>query len=71
MLDTTSKRASLDLDFRPKIKAILSAVCKHRNRPLSYKLTSLSLTPERVCISVCGSPTTIGHKATPLLRHHG
>jgi hypothetical protein len=54
MLDVTLKRASLDLDFRPKVEAVPDAVYRRRNRPRSYGLTSPSLTPERVCMSACG-----------------
>ena len=34
------KRASLDLDFGPKVEAVPGAVCRRRNRPLSYGLNS-------------------------------
>jgi|SRR5271155_2200116 len=70
VLDITPKRASPDLDFGPKMEAVPGAVYRRRNRPPSYGLTS-SPTPERVRMSACGSPTTTGYKATPLLRHHG
>ena len=33
MLDMTPKRASLDLDFGPKVKTVTGAVCRCRNRP--------------------------------------
>jgi hypothetical protein len=71
ILDMTPKRASLDLDFGPKVEAVPGTMCRRRNRPPSYGLTSPSRTPEMVCMSACGSPITTGHKSTPLLRHHG
>jgi hypothetical protein len=33
VLDMTPKRASLDLDFGPKVETVPGAVCKRRNRP--------------------------------------
>ena len=69
VLDMTPKRASLDLDFGPKVEAVPGAVCRRRNRPSSYGLTSPSPTPGRFCMSACGRPTAIGHEPTPLLRH--
>ena len=46
VLDMPPNAPSLDLDFGPKVEAVPGAVCRRRNRPLSYGLNSPSPTPE-------------------------
>jgi hypothetical protein len=71
VLDMAPKRASLDLDFAPKVEVVPGAVRRRRNCLVLWINFTVTNTLEGLHERLWKPHRPQAHKPTPLLRHHG